>query len=104
MHRKGKGETMSINIYIGNIPEDFTPEDLKDLFKPFGAINKTHVKKDYYTKKSKGYGFVEMHDKRQGLNAIESLNDTELKGKIIVVSKAYPNPQQQTDYQWRPDS
>ncbi|MCK5087549.1 MAG: RNA-binding protein, partial [Melioribacteraceae bacterium] len=38
----------------------------------------------------KGFGFVEMLDNREANQAMQELNTSELKGKIIIVNEARP--------------
>lgn len=79
-----------MNIYIGNLPYALTDDELRDLFGQFGEITSATVIRDRETGRSKGFGFVEMPSQSAGDEAIKSLNDTELKGRKIVVNQARP--------------
>jgi len=85
-----KGKGIRMNIYIGNLSYEVTEEDLKQAFEAFGQVESAKIIKDMYTGRSKGFGFAEMPDNADAQSAIDSLNDTELKGRTLKVNKARP--------------
>lgn len=79
-----------MNIFIAKMSSATTSEDLQTLFGEFGTVVSAKVIMDRETGHSKGFGFVEMQDESEGLNAINALNETEFQGRKIVVKKALP--------------
>ena len=79
-----------MNIYVGNLANEVTEEDLKQAFDAFGKVDSVKIIKDKYTNRSKGFGFVEMASKAEGQSAIDGLNGKELKGKALNVNEARP--------------
>jgi RNA recognition motif-containing protein len=79
-----------MNIYVGNLSNEVTEEDLKQAFETFGEVESVKIIKDKYTNRSKGFGFVEMTSKAEGQSAIDGLNGKELKGKAVNVNEARP--------------
>ena len=79
-----------MNIYVGNLSYDATELDLKQAFETFGDVESVKIIKDKFTDRSKGFGFVEMLNDGEAQSAIEGLNDTELKGRKLLVNKARP--------------
>jgi RNA recognition motif-containing protein len=79
-----------MNIYVGNLSYDVTEEDLRQAFAAHGEVMSVNIIKDKYSGQSKGFGFVEMSDDKTGQAAINSLHETELKGRKINVNKAKP--------------
>lgn len=79
-----------MNIFVAKLNYTTSSETLEEVFAEFGQVDSAKVIMDRDTGRSKGFGFVEMPDDDQGYSAIESLNETELDGKIIVVKKARP--------------
>jgi RNA recognition motif-containing protein len=79
-----------MNIYVGNLSNEVTEEDLKQTFETFGKVESVKIIKDKYTNRSKGFGFVEMASKAEGQSAIDGLNGKELKGKAVNVNEARP--------------
>jgi len=82
-----------MNIYVGNLSNEVTEEDLKQAFETFGQVESANIIKDKYTNRSKGFGFVEMPSKEKGQSAIDDLNGKELKGKALNVNVARPRPE-----------
>ncbi|MGD8779756.1 MAG: RNA-binding protein [Ignavibacteria bacterium] len=79
-----------MNIFVGNLSKEVTDLDLQETFEKFGKIKSVKVIVDIFTQQSKGFGFVEMYNDKEAAVAIEKLNVTELKGKMIQVNKARP--------------
>jgi len=79
-----------MNIYVGNLSQQVTEDDLREAFEAFGEVTSNNIIKDKYTGGSKGFGFIEMPKKDEATKAMEGLNGTELKGKTITVNEAKP--------------
>ena len=79
-----------MNIYVGNLSNDVSDEDLSTLFSEYGKVSSAKVIRDMFSQDSRGFGFVEMASQTEGQKAIEGLNTHELKGKKIVVNEARP--------------
>ncbi len=79
-----------MNIYVGNLSQEVTEEDLRLAFEPFGQVESAAIIKDKYSGQSKGFGFVEMASKAEGQSAIDGLNGKELKGRALNVNEARP--------------
>jgi RNA recognition motif-containing protein len=76
-----------MKIFVGNISKDVTDDDLYNLFVQFGAVKEVKIVKNQLKNESKGYAFVEMSALSEARNAIESLNNKELKGKRLNVNE-----------------
>jgi len=81
-----------MNIYVGNLAEDVTEDDLRGVFEGFGQVQTVNIIKDRFSGESKGFGFVEMPSSDEAKAAIEEANGTELKGKALKVNEAHPRP------------
>ena len=79
-----------MNIYVSNLSYAVNDSDLRDLFGEYGEISSAKVIMDKETGNSKCFGFVEMEDETEGMNAINALNESEFQGRKIVVKKARP--------------
>ena len=51
-----------INIYVGNLSYRATEQELRDLFAPYGSVSNASIITERGSGRSKGFGFVEMHD------------------------------------------
>jgi RNA recognition motif-containing protein len=79
-----------MNIYIGNLSQQASEEDLREAFEKFGSVNSVNIIKDKFSGTSKGFGFVEIESKTEAQEAIQELNGSELKGTKIIVNEARP--------------
>ena len=55
-----------MNIYVGNLPFEVTEDALQVAFTGYGNVSSARVITDRMTGRSRGFGFVEMPDKRRG--------------------------------------
>ncbi len=79
-----------MNIFVAKLNYDTQEGELRSSFEEFGEVSSVNIIMDKFSGRSKGFGFVEMDSEEEALNAINSLNDTELDGRTIVVKKAQP--------------
>ena len=79
-----------MRIYVGNLSNEVTEEDLRLAFEPFGQFESATIIKDKHSSQSKGFGFVEMPSKAEAQSAIDGLNGTELKGRTLNMNEARP--------------
>jgi RNA recognition motif-containing protein len=79
-----------MNIYIGNLSYDISSDDLKEIFEEYGEVTSAKVITDRDTGRSKGFGFVEMQNKEEALEAIDELDGAEFEGRAIRVNEARP--------------
>jgi RNA recognition motif-containing protein len=77
-----------MNIYCGNMSFDMTEQQLREAFEAYGEVTSVNIINDRETGRPRGFGFVEMANKDEGLAAIEGLNGKELAGRTITVNEA----------------
>jgi len=77
-----------MNIYVGNLDYGTTNQSLQDLFAEFGNVVSANIIMDRDSGRSKGFGFVEMSEKNEGIKAISKLNGQEINGREIKVNEA----------------
>ena len=73
-----------MQIYVGNLPTDFTDAELKSLFEAFGAVRAATIGKE------KGYGFVEMLKASEARAAANTLRGKDMKGQPLRVKVLKP--------------
>ena len=81
---------MAAKLFVGNLDYTVTSEDLKSHFSTAGSIVDAVVISDRMTGRSRGFGFVEFSKDEEAKEAIEKLNNSELKGRNITVNEARP--------------
>jgi RNA recognition motif-containing protein len=79
-----------MNIYVGNLSNGVTENDLRDAFQAFGEVAKTAVIKDKFSGESRGFGFVEMPNHEEATKAISMMNGKDMKGRAAKVNEAKP--------------
>jgi RNA recognition motif-containing protein len=79
-----------MNLCVANISPTVNEGALKALFEEFGKTSSVKIVVDKYTGESKGFGFVDMLDDREAMEAINKLTNANFFGKNLVVSKARP--------------
>jgi RNA recognition motif-containing protein len=77
-----------MNIFVRNIAYAAKEQELRELFEQYGSVDSCKIIKDKETGKSKGYGFVEMPEEDDALDAINNLNGLDLHGRVLAVQKA----------------
>ena len=77
-----------MNIFVSSLSFKAKKEDLAEMFAPYREVSSTRIIHDKVTRRSKGYGFVEMDNEEQAHAAIAALNGSEHMGRIINVAVA----------------
>jgi RNA recognition motif-containing protein len=78
-----------------------TEADLRQLFEPFGTIDKVSVIKDKFSGVSKGFGFIEMPAKAEAEAAIKALHRQPFKGQSMDITEARPRDDRKRDHRGR---
>ena len=79
---------MPTKLYVGNLAYSVNNDDLAQHFAQAGKVETATVVTDKFSGQSRGFGFVEMSEQAEATRAVETLNDTELKGRRIRVDEA----------------
>ena len=79
-----------MNLYISNLSNNISDEDIRLLFADYGEITSAKVIMDRETGRSRGFGFVELSDDELAKKAIEELNQASYDGKVINITEARP--------------
>ncbi len=79
-----------MRLYVGNLSYSVTSQSLETLFGEFGDVKSAQVVQDRDTGRSKGFGFVEMHDDGHAKAAMSALNLKEIDGRCLTVNEARP--------------
>lgn len=82
-----------MQLYVGNLDFNTSEDSLKGLFAECGEVVSVKIIMDRETGRSKGFGFVEMSSKSDGIKAITKLNGQEINGRGLKVNESQPKPQ-----------
>jgi len=79
-----------MNIYVSNLSFNVQSEDLRSYFEEYGEVSSANVITDKFTKRSRGFAFVEMPSDEAAQKAIKELDGATVDGRSIKVSEARP--------------
>ncbi len=79
---------MGRKLYVGNLPDSATEQDLSDKFAAYGTVKSVKLITDHDTGRIRGFGFIEMMSEAEAHAAIESLNGTDYDGRPMKVNEA----------------
>lgn len=81
---------MSKTLFVGNLSFDLSDEDLEQAFAEFGTVTSARIIRDRETRRSKGFGFVELEDDAAADAAISKMDGKDLNGRPLRVNEARP--------------
>ncbi|MCA1961492.1 MAG: RNA-binding protein [Desulfomonile sp.] len=84
---------MSMNIYVGNLSFDTVEAELRELFAAYGEVASVKIISDQFTGRSRGFGFVEMAVRDEGMKAVKELDSRDVGGRPLKVNEAKPKTQ-----------
>jgi hypothetical protein len=87
---KGVMKVASINIYVGNLSFQTSEDQLKELFESYGQVESATIISDKTTGRPRGFGFVKMPEREDGLKAIQELDSRDFMGRSLKVNEARP--------------
>ncbi|ESQ53729.1 hypothetical protein EUTSA_v10024683mg [Eutrema salsugineum] len=93
-------KTKFTNVYVKNLAESTTDDDLKNTFSEYGKITSAVVMKDG-DGKSKGFGFVNFENADDAARAVESLNGHKFDDKEWYVGRAQKKSERETELRVR---
>jgi RNA recognition motif-containing protein len=82
MRRRG------MKIFVGELPKQFTEEDLKKEFEKFGHVTSVYILKENENGNEFNYGLVEMPVTKQAVEAIARLDGKKMKDVVVDVHQA----------------
>ncbi|HVI07661.1 MAG TPA: RNA-binding protein [Candidatus Binatia bacterium] len=78
------------NIFVGNLNFNTSEDELRQIFEPYGQVDRVSILTDRDTGRSRGFGFVEMANNEEGEKAITALNGSQIGGRTLNVNEARP--------------
>lgn len=86
---------MNNKLYVGNLTDLITDEDLRENFGDLGTCLSARVMRDKQSGLSQGFAFVEMSTQDEAIQTVEKCRGVMLDGQKLVVKLAHSkqNPQ-----------
>jgi RNA recognition motif-containing protein len=73
------------NIFVANLPPEFTDDELAETFDSFGIVLSASIARDPATGKRLRYGFVDIATERAAKLAVSALGGTQIHGFTLDV-------------------
>lgn len=60
-------------MFVGNLPSHASEESVRGLFAEYGTVRSIEVARDIFTRRCRGFGFVEMegHEARAAISGLD---------------------------------
>ena len=81
-------QNVQMKLFVAGLPSDMDHQDLREMFELYGTVLSAKVVMDFNTRKSKGFGFVEMERAADAKEVMELLNGLMMAGRQLVVKEA----------------
>jgi RNA recognition motif-containing protein len=88
---------MSVRLYVGNLPEDLSRQELEAVFADSGSTLSTKIITDRKTNKCRGFGFVTVKSEEEADEVIEKFNGFQLKEATLKIERAQPRAKEEGD-------
>ncbi len=88
---------MSVRLYVGNLPEELSRQELEAIFAEAGDSISTKIITDRKTNKCRGFGFVTVKTDEEADAFIEKYNGITVKDNVMKIEKALPRSKEKGD-------
>ncbi|XP_022762194.1 cold-inducible RNA-binding protein A [Durio zibethinus] len=89
---------LASRIFVRNLPFSTKESCLQKEFANFGQIAEVKLVKDEFTKRSKGYAFIQYTSQDDAMLAIENMDQQVFDGRLIYVEIAKPGKERLGGY------
>lgn len=90
-------ESEYVRVFVGNIPFDISQEELAEAFERFGAVSEVFAPLAAYSRKTKGYAFVEFETREAAQAAINSSGRIVVGERTLYIQPARPKSDRDTE-------
>jgi RNA recognition motif-containing protein len=81
---------METKIYVGNMSQETTEQDLRTLFSEAGTVGSVEIIMDRQSGKPKGFAFITMPDQVEAEKAIRMFDAKDVNSRTLKVNVAKP--------------
>ncbi|XP_034456878.1 serine/arginine-rich splicing factor 10-like isoform X2 [Hippoglossus hippoglossus] len=78
----------STSLFVRNIGDESRPEDLRREFGRYGPIVDVYIPLDFYTRRPRGFSYIQFEDVRDAEDALHSLDRKWVGGRQIEIQFA----------------
>ncbi|XP_035827981.1 serine/arginine-rich splicing factor 10 isoform X1 [Aplysia californica] len=76
------------SLYIRNVPDGTRQEELRTMFGKYGPITDVYIPMDYYTRRPRGFAYIQFEDPRDADDALYHLDRTRFYGRELEIEFA----------------
>jgi FUS-interacting serine-arginine-rich protein 1 len=76
------------SLFIRNVPEEARQEELRSMFSKYGPVSDVYIPLDYYTRRHRGFAYIQFEDARDAEDAVYNLNRVRYCGRELDVEFA----------------
>jgi RNA recognition motif-containing protein len=87
-------EKMGIRLYIANLSQETTQQDLQTMFSEAGTVSLVEVVMNQKTGNSRGFAFVTMNSQEEAEKAVYMFNEKDFQGNLVRVNITLPREEQ----------
>lgn len=84
----GEKNKQFTNVFIKNLPEEYSEEELNDLVSKHGSPLSVKLMLDENSQKSKAFGFASFASHEEADECVTNVNELEVNGKILYAGRA----------------
>ncbi|KAG9453181.1 hypothetical protein H6P81_006085 [Aristolochia fimbriata] len=77
-------------LYVKNIPDNTTPDQLKEIFQVHGEVTKIVLPPGKSGNNKGGFGFIHYAERTRALKAVKETENYDINGQVLDVSLAKP--------------
>merc|ERR1719213_921954 len=88
----GAGAPQFASLYVGDLHPDTTEAILYEVFNSVGPVASIRVCRDTVSRRSLGYGYVNFHAVSDAERALDTLNYSNIKGRVCRVMWIHRDP------------
>lgn len=86
------------SLFVGNVADDTRSEDLRREFGRYGPIVDVYVPLDFYTRRPRGFAYVQFEDVRDAEDALHNLDRKWICGRQIEIQFAQGDRKSEYNY------
>jgi RNA recognition motif-containing protein len=81
-----------VKIYVDNLSEKVTEDDLRKIFEPYGEVESIEVYEHQFGDRSRSFAYLDMPSDEDAIKAMEALYGTSIKGYQVKINQARTGP------------
>ncbi|XP_052099917.1 serine/arginine-rich splicing factor 10-like isoform X2 [Mytilus californianus] len=76
------------SLYVRNVPDSCREDDLRAMFGKYGHLTDVYIPQDYFTRRSRGFAYIQYEDPRDADDALYNLDRTRFMGRELEIEFA----------------